>query len=33
MHGKKVVRALGRRGDENAQAIAAMMRAMLPSEG
>jgi transcriptional regulator len=30
---KKVVRALGERGDENAQAIAAMMQAMLPAEG
>jgi transcriptional regulator len=29
---KKVVRALGERGDENAQAIAAMMQAVLPSE-
>ena len=29
---KKVVRALGERSDENAQAIAAMMQAMLPSE-
>lgn len=30
---KKVVRALQQRGDENALAIAAMMRAMLPAEG
>ncbi len=30
---KKVVRALQERGDENAQAIAGMMQAMLPSEG
>jgi transcriptional regulator len=30
---KRVVRALGERGDENAQAIAAMMQAMLPGEG
>src|SRR5262249_47927332 len=30
---RKVVRALQRRGDENAQAIAALMRAMLPGEG
>jgi transcriptional regulator len=29
----KVVRALAERGDENAQAVAAMMRAMLPAEG
>jgi transcriptional regulator len=29
---KKVIRALGERGDENAQAIVAMMQAMLPSE-
>ena len=30
---KKVVRALRERGDENAQAIAAMMQAMLTIEG
>jgi transcriptional regulator len=30
---KKVVRALRERGDENAQAIAAMMQAMLPTQG
>jgi len=30
---KKVVRALRERGDENAQAVAAMMQAMLPAEG
>src|SRR5207248_7601943 len=30
---KKVVRALQQRGDENAQAVAAMMQAMLPAEG
>jgi transcriptional regulator len=30
---QRVIRALGERGDENAQAIAAMMQAMLPSEG
>jgi transcriptional regulator len=30
---KKVVRALQERGDENAQAVAGMMEAMLPSEG
>jgi transcriptional regulator len=30
---KKVVRALQERGDENAQAVAGMMQAMLPSEG
>jgi transcriptional regulator len=29
---KKVVRALGERGSENAQAVAQMMRAMLPAE-
>ena len=29
---KKVVRALRQQGDENAQAIAAMMQAMLPAE-
>jgi len=32
-HRKKVVRALRERGDDNAQAIAAMMQAMLPAEG
>ncbi len=30
---KKVVRALRARGDEHAQAVAAMMQAMLPAEG
>jgi transcriptional regulator len=30
---QNVVRALQQRGDENAQAVAAMMRAMLPGEG
>ena len=30
---KKVVLALGERGDENAQAIVAMMQTMLPPEG
>ena len=30
---QKVVRALQQRGDENALAVAAMMQAMLPSEG
>ena len=30
---KKVVRALQERGGENAQAVAAMMQAMLPAEG
>jgi transcriptional regulator len=30
---QKVVRALAERGDENAQAVAAMMRALLPAEG
>ena len=30
---QKVVRALAERGDENAQAVAAMMRTMLPAEG
>ena len=29
---QKVVRALQERGDENAQAIAAMMQAMLPAD-
>ena len=30
---KKVVRALQQRGGDDAQAVAAMMRAMLPKEG
>ena len=30
---QKVVRALRERGDENAQAVAAMMQALLPAEG
>ena len=30
---RKVVRALRQRGDENAQAVAALMQAMLPAEG